>query len=388
MAELSTYVALHNADEIDQLNPAGNEVSEETADKGNVKVTIDLPEDAYGASMFAIIYDARELMSETDHDAKPWWLNMYRLMYVMLVLLVNYMFQFLMLYWIFTYIVQPAVADVQRVYDQYHGEFFSVEGEFMHEVWNGKTTFDDARYKQDLCHVVFSRFTFLWFVLILWMTQMVIELRTNMALTADLFHIPHCPNDKAEGMIQGTGGGLDETDADDDELHVVSLTPIVRWTIVFSVVIPKLLIGFALTVMGMMWLSSTQSFSDLILNSLALEFVVRIDDNLYSALIPEHFKEDMGRVKLVYEKKQKTLEEEIHDDWVEWRTATIWLVVIPSFVFVYLKMAQGMPILGVLPYFQNDIAEACAPYLEREKMRICENGFGSERCFAFGGWVQ
>ena len=26
---------------------------------------------------------------------------------------------------------------------------------------------------------------------------------------------------------------------------------------------------------------------------------------------------------------------------VEWRTATIWLVVIPSFVFVYLKLAQG-----------------------------------------------
>lgn len=385
MAELSTYVALHN-DEVDQLNQI--EPSQESAEKGNVIESIDLPEDAYGASMFAIIYDARELMSETDHDAKPWWLNMYRLVYVMLVLLVNYMFQFLMLFWIFTYIVQPAVADVQRVYDQYHAEFFSVEGEFMHEVWNGRTTFDDARYKRNLCHVVFSRFTFLWFVLILWMTQMVIELRNNMTLTADLFHIAHCPNDKAEGMIQGTGGGLDETDADDDELHVVSLTPIVRWTIVFSIVIPKLLIGFSLTVMGMMWLSSTQSFSDLILNSLALEFVVRIDDNLYSALIPEHFKTDMGRVKLVYEKKQKTLTEEIHDDWVEWRTATIWLVVIPSFVFVYLKLAQGMPILGVLPYFQNDIAEACAPYLEREKMRICPDGFGSERCFAFGGWVQ
>lgn len=347
---------------------------------------IPLPEDAYGAAIFAFIYDARELLTGLDHDAKPCWLNMYRLIYVLTVLLVNYMFQFLMLYWIFGFIVQPSVHSVQHVYARFHAEFFSPDGVFLPEVWHSKDTQEDQLYKDELCHMVFSKFTFLYLVLMLWVMIMVIEFRTNAKLLKDLWDVPHCPNEHPEQMIKGTGGGFDETEADDDALFVQGLTPCVRATIVIAIVLPKFIIGTTLMMMGMIWLSATESFSELILNSLALEFVINIDDHLFNALLPESYREDMERVKMQIPKKKLTLEESVQEDWSFWKTSTFFLISIPSFVYVYLQYAQFVPILGVLPFFKNDIQQACGAYLEVHKQRLCANGFSDVQCFEFGSW--
>lgn len=347
---------------------------------------VPLPEDAYGAAIFAFIYDARELLSGRDHDSKPFWLNMYRLAYVMAVLGVNYMFQFLMLYWIFNFIVQPSVHSVQHVYQRFHAEFFSTDGEFLQEVWHSRDTQDDQIYKDQLCHMVFSKFYFLSAVLMMWVMIMVIEFRRNSKLLQDLCRVPNCPSDHPEQMVKGTGGGFEETDADDEKLLVQGLTPAVRTTVVVLIVLPKFVIGTILMLMGMIWLSATESFSELILNSLALEFVITIDDRLFEALLPESYREDMTRVVLQIPRQRQTLEESVREDWGFWKTSTFFLVAIPSFVLIYLKFAQFVPILGVLPFFKDDIQQACGDYLEVHKQRLCSSGFGEAQCFAFGGW--
>merc|ERR1719401_2196783 len=101
-------------------------------------------------------------------------------------------------------------------------------------------------------------------------------------------------------MIATTGGGLDETEEDDDEIWIVSLTPFVRWALLLMILVPKLLIGAALMMLGMIWLSATESFGELILNAVALEFVINIDDHLFEALLPKSYREDMLKVQMTY----------------------------------------------------------------------------------------
>merc|ERR1719198_678338 len=107
-----------------------------------------------------------------------------------------------------------------------------------------------------------------------------------MKLLVDIFKVPTCPNNNPALMIKGSGGGFDESDADDDKIMIIGLTPCVRVVTIAVIILPKFAIGFGLTCLGMIWLTATQSFSELILNSLALEFVISIDDHLFDALLP------------------------------------------------------------------------------------------------------
>jgi hypothetical protein len=288
-------------------------------------------------------------MGSHDHDKKPFWFNLYRLCYVLLVLLVNYVFQFMMLMWINDFVVQPSVHSVQDVYMQYHGLYFTEDGIFLQDVWDQANTEHDIRYKKDLCHMVFSQFYFLWFVLMMWTMIMVIEFRSNATLLTNIFKVPACPNNHPELMIQGSGGGFEESEYDDDKLLIVGLTPFVRILVFLFILIPKFFIGFFLMMLGMTWLSATESFSELMLNSLALEFVIRIDDHLFKALLPETYRQDMQKAMLNIPKFRKTRQQEIRADYEHWRTSTFYFVFFIVFTFLYLKYMQHLPIWGFCP---------------------------------------
>jgi len=309
---------------------------------------------------------------------------MYRLCYVLAVLIVNYFFQFLMLWWISDYVVQPSIHSVQHVYSTFHSRFFTIDGQFMRDTWDAAMSDWDVEYKKQLCHMVFSKFYFLWLVLMLWVMIMVIEFRKNAKLLLDVFRVPTCPGSHPELMIKGTGGGFEESDADDDKILIVGLTPKLRICVFCVILIPKFVIGVCLMVLGMSWLSATESFSELILNSLALQFVINIDESIFEALLPEAYREDMKKVVIQIPRRRGNLEERIREDWAQWKTSTFYFFFFSVFTFVYIKHLQSIPILGVLPYFRHDISDACEPFLEANKQRLCFGGFSTQECFPYG----
>jgi len=255
------------------------------------------------------------------------------------------------------------------------------------EEWDGRQSAIDMRFKQKLCDVVFSNFTFLAFVLMLRVMMMIIEFRTNWKLFFDIvYRVNTVPNSAPGDMVMGMGGGLEGSEDDDEKILIVGLTPLVRIFTVGFIIVPKFVIGFFLMTMGMVWLSATESFSDLILNSLALQFVLSIDEHIFEALLPEPYRNKLAeQVHMRFPIKKKDIDEVNEEDWQYWKTSTIIFIFIPTFVFTYLKCLQFLPFLGVLPYFRSDIAESCAPYLESHKVRICPSGF-SNNCFPYGGW--
>merc|ERR1719191_2457117 len=66
--------------------------------------------------------------------------------------------------------------------------------------------------------------------------------------------------------------------ANNVEHHVICLNMKGKVGLICAVYIPKLIITSILTLTGSLWLVASESISDLILNSLALAFVVKVDE--------------------------------------------------------------------------------------------------------------
>merc|ERR1719460_3295669 len=71
---------------------------------------------------------------------------------------------------------------------------------------------------------------------------------------------------------------------DPEELVLPGLPKCVKVTLVMTVFGPQLYILITLLVAGCRWLCATADLTDLLLNALALEFVLNVKDLLYNVL--------------------------------------------------------------------------------------------------------
>merc|ERR1719235_170054 len=89
--------------------------------------------------------------------------------------------------------------------------------------------------------------------------------------------------------LQDTGPSGQARDADGDgvaEKVVNGLTWAVKATILVLVLLPRFVITCALLWLGCRWLAATNDFSDLVLNAVALEFLLMLKELLYHTLVP------------------------------------------------------------------------------------------------------
>ena len=59
------------------------------------------------------------------------------------------------------------------------------------------------------------------------------------------------------------------------------ITTPIRWALYLILLLPKMAISMTLLTIRTVWLAATDSFADLILNAIALEFVSAIDELLF-----------------------------------------------------------------------------------------------------------
>merc|ERR1719311_236936 len=83
----------------------------------------------------------------------------------------------------------------------------------------------------------------------------------------------------------------------DEEDKLVALNCMTRFFIWMLMLLPKLIIIAALFMEGCIWLAATESFADLILNSLALTFVLDIDSVIFTCFLPERMAKNLARMK-------------------------------------------------------------------------------------------
>merc|ERR1712224_1012172 len=106
------------------------------------------------------------------------------------------------------------------------------------------------------------------------------ELKACIRLQKDIAKLPHVPSDASisDTVLESEDG---------ESYNIIGLTCCTRFCLYVLVVIPKFSICLLLTHIGCRWLTATESFSDLILNALALEFVIGVDENILEFFLPQ-----------------------------------------------------------------------------------------------------
>lgn len=107
---------------------------------------------------------------------------------------------------------------------------------------------------------------FYYAVLFCWTLVMLIEIRKSEELCRRIWKVPVC-TDAREMLAEKDGEQL-----------VVALTATAKCLITLLVSAPKMAISIVLLWLGCEWLSATIEFESLVMNTVAMAFIVSIDE--------------------------------------------------------------------------------------------------------------
>lgn len=347
--------------ELDRLTPFELEavVEEQAAEPEEPEgIEIDIPEDAYGAAILAVIRDIQHVLLHYDDRQ----ICMVQAGFAMGVLGLNFFLQFSMIYFIKKYVVDPDTRIIQGLFKTFHGHFFDMDGVFLGHRWE---EFED---KDAICQIAMTDLVFYCSVIFLWSLSILKEMRVSERLFRDITSLPRV--EMAADMIHET----------EDMTRCVGLTDAARTTLIFMVVVPKVVIGTGLLLLGCTWLTATNSFENLIMNSLAMEFVTGIDEGLYETLLPVSHRTQVAECKFFIQRKatNKKL------DYKGFQRSAMYMIACLIYVFSFLYLGQT-----VLPPHLHEIKEHCRSFVAREEKWLCTIPFwlgttAVDTCFPFG----
>merc|ERR1712217_376111 len=166
-------------------------------------------------------------------------------------------------------------------------------------------------------------------------------------------------------------------------ISIIALTSRTRTMLCILVCVPKLAISVYLLILGCKWLSATTSFEALVMNTMAMEFVLHIDELLYEAFLPAGYRRQVSDINFFLPNSIMSTEELKRQELWSYGKAIFSLCGAVGFVFLWADFLQV-----VLPQDISDVTRHCAEYLEGMSP-IC-SGFAFWRqspdtCYPVGG---
>jgi len=303
-----------------------------------------LDQDIYGAAIYTMIHDGESIVTWSEQDVLDRRTNLVQILFVMMALLVNFTLQFLVLGSSFGMVINPLKRHIREVYSKFRSECFPA-GAFPAFNW---TSWADYPNKDGLCNIALTKTDFLAAILWIWTLTMFEEMKKIEHQARVLLSIR--PTSNPYKMVS--------RDEDTGVFRIKRITPCLRAALICTVVVPKIMIVVFLTIAGFVWLTATDLFADLILNAVALGFVIHIDEQIYLALLPNSVKAQMARTVLWSprppEKTAKESEDEICNELMR---SFFYLVSSVAIVAIYLGPGQWL--FPILPGFNGDIDLLC-----------------------------
>jgi len=394
---------------------------------------VDLTDDVWGCAIYTTVNDLPAIMS-CDMTFE----NALRFGYISIVAIVNLCVQFGLLYWISLYVMAPSMRQTQNIYHEFHRAVFSQDGSFV------PSEFVNFAEAESLCQFPLFDKWFTFCVLFLWVSECFKEIRHAQRIFSGLTALPSLPwgishklmihkglheTDTNERFrrIENVLARLDERAVGDTALlsesmlrlyellsekysetqehrYLVCLTPITRISIFVLVLVPRMVIIVSLMTMGCVWLTATDRFDSLILNALALGFVVNVDNLLYSMFFPvslqghvESFKVAVPEAQLDGDKFHNARSGHVSstslgsgDDKSEiagYYRSFFYLAMVTVFVVIFQAFQP------VIPGFGQDLEQACQAYIDTwsspryglpELSKITACIMGTDTCFPYG----
>jgi len=334
------------------------DVVHRVANEEHPGVEYDIPEDSYGAAILAIIKEVQEFDSSGRHSRRI------RLGYALVLLTLNLMLQVGILMFIDSHVVRPAVHNIQMIFKNYHATFFDDTGRFRPERWQSYST------KQKLCQLGASSRFFFCVVLFVWVTAIQREFRTTYYMTRNINRMPRCSHSSQMMIVTR------------QNVCIVALTLRTRWLLYALVCAPKFLISLYLLSLGCQWLSASTSFEGLVLNAVAMEFVLHIDELLYKAFVPATYRRQVADINFFVRQPRKTGEEEQRNALRSYALSMLYLVGALSFMGFYITFIEDS-----LPPDIGDLQAHCRQYVREIESMICQGWGWSDQvtsCYPFG----
>jgi len=307
----------------------------------------DVPNDCWGALVFVIVNDFPDLRAgraTTETRA--------RTAFVFILFLLNMFIQGVLLWYIGKLLMLPDILGAQNLYKSYHTVAFS---NGVHD----SVLFDAMPNDEQthLCGMALSQGLFCRIILFLWVTVNVGELRDNAAKTVGALGLPRLP-DGMDTRLMVRDLPLTEASG----CCVVCLNMKGKVGLLVLVFIPKFTIAILLVLMGSMWLLAAESIGDLILNSLALAFVVRVDELLCVVFFPARFQSQLTNLCMMLPGDPEDKDDDKLMQKVVWEFGECAITVLVSLAIVEIMFIYQ----PVVPGYAFDVAAPCAAYLAKQ----------------------
>lgn len=321
----------------------------------NALVDYDMNLDVWSAATLVIVKDLPDMIAR-DSDQE----GVLRLGLVLVVLIVNLILQLSFVYWITQNVLLFRVASMQQEYRRFHSQAF-ISGQFDQQ------TFDSlGQLRSSLCKLSMSQPLFMSACIFLWASRCVNEFRMISRVQEELGNLPSLPPGVSTAHMahetrERIGNSLVEV-----KIQIVCLNRSTKWWLYTFIIIPRYIIASVLLAMGTAFLTATESFTDLILNSLAMAFIYDIDELLLKVFLPNRLRKILNYTKISSPPPTKLLKTDVRGLVARsYRKSLLALVVTIASIFLWLYLQP------ILPGYKWDVHSACQSFLQEKKEIVC-----------------
>jgi len=303
----------------------------------------DIACDCWGALFYVVVYDIPAIRQGVLQPV-----GRARLVFCMIVFMINLFIQFILLYFICKLLMMPGILSAQNVYKFFTEDAFE-DGVVRIALFDAL----DLHQKQEICGLALSQALFVRVILFLWITTNVGELKANYMKMKETLVLPALPPGLDPTMMVH-----DDPATLDIENSVICLDPASKMMLCVLIFIPKFIIASLLTTTGCVWLMAAENVGDLILNSLALAFVVCVDELIAQVYFPEFFLTELEHLALACQEEDLKTEELKTKHVFEFMYSG--LILFSTMMVVELAI-QFQPVIP--NYKGSDVSEACLAFV-------------------------
>jgi len=198
-------------------------------------------------------------------------------------LIFNIFLQFILLYYIKFYICAPAVRNTRVLYQEFTEQIYPQNVLDLSQ-WNKW----DMKKRIKLCQIPLSEPEFFFCLLLVWTFFVLKEVQETRTMLSRIYHLALPQQRRLWVAI-----------SDDNPYSIEAMSRALKWVIVSTIYIPKLCIALLLWWLGARWLTGTPNFENLVLNAVALGFILELDELIHDAMLTDPQKVDLSRWSLV-----------------------------------------------------------------------------------------
>lgn len=313
-----------------------------------------LDADLYGASITSLIRDMHQVWLGPKTSTTC--LRLCRVALTMLLLTTAVFFALFLIAETKIMITPDCVEHMREVYSTYeewmynnhtyltvHGKRRGLHGHFHAERFSGLS----SDMQSTICGIPLAHVYFTGAVLAVWSFTVVVDLRTVISLSLLLIWKVDTVPSVQDIFADRNGQRVLHLSSSSGTFVLEGLTAMFKIVLVIVIFVPRLLLDVCLLYLGCRWLIATQGLPNLLLNAVALQFIVGLKDLCYRAVLPA--------------RSMKATQEMIIRQRVRgpltcgpYLGSFAWLLWVAAWVYVYMTSLQG-----VLPDFNWDLSSVC-----------------------------